>query len=187
MVIGFFRLHYYNVVENYDDDDTNDVVEEEQRRTRQRSSETSVCCRYRWNFIFGMMMMTMLMMLRSSIGSRTIKMKIKMMMDLWHLGDILKSVSLWEAPADGGGEIDSLTRCGAGGEWEIWMTWLWLAGGGDLDIRGGGGGEVEVWDGGGGESSSKASSCERGARATIGWQGLPWKHCYQRGLWSQPR
>ena len=116
VMVDFFRLLYYDVVENYDDDDTNDVVEEEQRRTRQRSSETSVCCRYRWNFIFGLMMM--LMMLRSSIGSRTIKMK-KMMMDLWHLGDILKSVSLWEAPAVGGGEIDSLTRCGAGGEWEI--------------------------------------------------------------------
>ena len=52
-----------------------------------------------------------------------------------------------------------------------------------MDIKGGGvdirGGEVDMISGGGGESSSKASSCERGARATTGWQGLPWE--YRRG------
>ena len=113
-------------------------------------------------------------------------------LDLGHLEDILQSETLWETPV-AGGEIDSLTppleSCGGdgGGEWlDIRGVDLDIRGG-EVDIRGGEegnrdgeantiGGEVDMRGGGGGESSSNASSCERGARATTGWQGLPWKY-----------
>ena len=104
----------------------------------------------------------------------------------------MQSATLWETPV-AGGEIDSFTppleSCGGdgGGEWlDIRGVDLDIRGG-EMDVRGGEegnrdgeantiGGEVDKRGGGGGESSSNASSCERGARATTGWQGLPWKY-----------